>query len=141
MLCCIWISRRRYVSSIATFIDRVIVSAYMMTCAVDVSCCASDRLNERSLRPEESFLVGIENRDQRNFGKVETLPQEVDADDDVVNAKAKIAQNLDPLERIDFAVEVMRSNAHLLEVVGEIFRHSLGERCDQHAFALGQRAG
>ena len=44
----------------------------------------------------------------------------------------KPAQDLDPLERVDLAVQVAHPQPKLEEVVGEVFGHLLGERGDEH---------
>jgi hypothetical protein len=46
-------------------------------------------ISEVSLR-KKAFLVGVEDRDQRAFGNVEALAQQVDADQRVERAEAKI---------------------------------------------------
>src|SRR5581483_3100149 len=51
--------------------------------AVDVAGCSSDHLDQRRLAAEEPFLVRVEDGDQRDLGEVETLAQQVDADEDV----------------------------------------------------------
>ena len=56
-------------------------------------------------------------------------------DQDVVDAEAQVAQDRDALERVDLAVEVRDLDAQLVEVVGEVLGHLLGQRRDQHALA------
>jgi hypothetical protein len=46
---------------------------------------------------------------ERHLRQVETLAQQVDADDDVERAQAQVAQDFHPLHRVDVAVQV----AHL----------------------------
>ena len=43
--------------------------------AVDVARGAADGLNERGLAAQETFLVGVQDRDQRAFRNVEALAQ------------------------------------------------------------------
>ena len=87
------------------------------------------------------FLVGVEDRDQRHLGQVETLTQQVDADEHVELAEPQRAQDLDPLERVDLAVQVAHADAELDEVVGEVLGHLLGERGDENPLvALGAAA-
>src|SRR6266699_769488 len=57
-------------------------------------------LDERSLAAQKSFLVGIENADERNFGKIETLAEQIDTDEDVEVGRAQSAQNLDAFNRV-----------------------------------------
>ena len=78
---------------------------------VDVAGRAADRLDQRRLRAEEALLVGVEDRDQRHLGQVEALPQQVDADEHVEVAEAQPAEDLDPLERVDLAVQVAHPHA------------------------------
>ena len=47
---------------------------------VDVSGSTADCLNERRFAAQKSRLVGIENGDHRHLGKIQTLAQEIDAD-------------------------------------------------------------
>jgi hypothetical protein len=59
--------------------------------AVDIARGAADGLDQRGLRAQKAFLVGVENGDQRAFGNVEAFAQQVDADEDVEGAEAEIA--------------------------------------------------
>ena len=65
------------------------------------------------------------------YRQVDALAQQVDADQDVEHAEAEIAQDRDPLEGVDLAVEVLDLDAELLEIVGEVLGHLLGQRRDQ----------
>src|SRR3954454_20800450 len=55
--------------------DRVGVHVHL---AGDVASGTTDRLDERRARPEEAFLVGVEDRHEGHLREVETLAQEVD---------------------------------------------------------------
>ena len=63
---------------------------------VDVSGRPADRLDEARLPAEEALLVGVEDRDEPDFGNVESLPEEVDADEDVVLAQPEVAPGVCP---------------------------------------------
>ena len=56
--------------------------------AVLVARRAADGLDQRALRPQKSFLVRIQDRDQRHFGHVEAFAQQIDADQHVEFARA-----------------------------------------------------
>ena len=56
-------------------------------------------------------------------------------DQDVEDAEAQVAQDLDPLERVHLAVEVLDLDAELAQVVGEVLGHPLGERRDEDPLA------
>src|SRR3954471_13454772 len=55
--------------------------------SLDVARRAPDRLDERRLAAEEALLVGVEDRHQRDLRQVESLAQEVHADEHVVLAE------------------------------------------------------
>ena len=101
--------------------------------ARDVARRAPDRLDEAALVAQEALLVGVEDRDERDLRQVESLAQQVDADEAVERAHPQVAQDLHALERADVAVQVARLDPLLDEVVGEVLGHLLGERRDEHA--------
>ena len=107
--------------------------------AIQVARSAADGLDQRTFRAQEAFLVGIENRHQRHLGHVEALAQQVDADDGVELAEPQIADDLHALDRLDVRVQIAHLHAVLLQVFGEILRHALGQRRDQHALAARRR--
>ena len=79
---------------------------------------------------------------KRDLGQVEPFAQEIDADQDVEDAGAQIAQNRDAFERIDLAVQIADAQSVLEQIVGEILGHLLGERRHEHALlALGAQRG
>ena len=69
--------------------------------AADVAGRPADHLDERPGAPQEALLVRVEDGDERDLGQVDALAQQVDADDDVVDAEPQVAQDRDPLERVD----------------------------------------
>ena len=105
-------ARRRLVSLMARCIESVTLSAYMITCAVDVAGGPADGLDERRLAAEEALLVGVEDGDQRHLGQVEALPQQVDADQHVELAEPQVPQDLDALDGVDVGVQVAHPQAH-----------------------------
>ena len=94
-----------------------------------------------ALGAQEPLLVGVEDRDQRHLGNVEALAQQVDAHQHVELAQSQVADDLHPLDRVDVGVQVADLDAVLVEVVGEVLGHPLGQRGDQHALAAARRAG
>src|ERR1017187_6858274 len=104
--------------------------------AAQVTRATADGLDQRSRRTKEAFLVGIENRHQRDFRQVETFAQQIDADEHIELALAQIAQNLDALQRLDLRVHVTAANAHLAVVLGQVLGHALGQGGDQHPLIL-----
>ena len=107
--------------------------------AVDIARRAADGLDERGFRAQEALLVGVENGDETAFGNVETLAQQVDADEAVEGAEAQIADDLDALQRVDIRMHVAHADALFVEIFGEVFRHALGQHGAENAVALVHR--
>ena len=107
--------------------------------AVDVARGAADRLHQRGLGAQEAFLVGVEDGDERAFGNVEALAQEVDADQRVEGAEAQIADDLDALDGVDVRMHVAHAHAVLVQIFGEVLGHALGQRRHQRAIAARAR--
>ena len=49
--------------------------------AVDIARRPANRLDQRRIRTQESFLVGIENPDQGYLRQIESFPQQIDANE------------------------------------------------------------
>jgi hypothetical protein len=96
----------------------------------------ADGLNQTALGAQKAFLVGVQNRHERDFRDVEAFAQQVDAHEHIEGAQAQIAQDLDALDGVDVGVQVTHLDAVLGEVVGELFGHALGQGRDQHALVL-----
>jgi hypothetical protein len=104
--------------------------------AIDVARGAADGLDEGGFRAEETFLVGIENGDEAAFGNVEAFAEEVDADQNVERAEAKIANNFNAFDGVDVRVHIAHPNALFVHIFGEVFGHLLGEHRAEGAVAL-----
>ncbi len=111
-----------------------------MCAAVEMPGAPANRLNQRTRRPQESFFVRVQNRHQRNFRQIQSLAQQIDADQYIELALAQIAQNLHPLQCLDFRMHVAALHADFGVVFGQILRHALGQRRDQHTLAFSTRA-
>jgi hypothetical protein len=57
------------------------------------------------------------------------------AHQNIVIALAQVAQDANSLQRIDFAVQVPNSQLAIVQVVGQVFGHALGQHRDQNALA------
>ena len=104
--------------------------------AVDVARRAADGLDQRPLGAQEAFLVGVEDGHQADLGQVQSLAQQVDADQHVEGAQPQVAQDLHALHGVDVAVQVTHLDAVVGQVFGELLGHALGQRRDQHAFVV-----
>ena len=103
-----------------------------------MACSPANGLDQGALSPQEAFFVGIEDRHQAHLRQVETLPQQVHPHQHVVFPQAQILDDLDPLDRMDLRVQVAHPHLVLRQVIGEVFRHPLGEGGDQHPLVLGR---
>ncbi len=105
--------------------------------AVDIAGCPADDLDQRGGRTQETFLVGVEDRDQGDLRQIEAFAQQVDADQDVELALAKVAQDFHPLNRFDIGMQVLDPQALFLEEAGQVFGHFLGQGQDQRTLTAG----
>src|SRR5205814_8270425 len=64
--------------------------------SIRVSRGSSHRLDQRSFRTQNTFLVGIEYRNKTHFRKIQSLAQKIDPDKYVELAAAQIAQDRNP---------------------------------------------
>ena len=111
------------------------LSAYMIAVAVDVAAARPIVWISEPLERRKPSLSASRMATSDHLGQVEALAQQVDADDDVVDTQAQVAQDLDALQRVDLGVQVVGADAHLLQVVGQVLGHLLGQRRHQHALA------
>src|SRR6185437_252130 len=65
----------------------------------------------------------------------ETLSKEVDSYHHVVNAEAKVTQNVDSLQRLDLRMQIVDFYSNLTQIIGEILRHLIGQGRHQSALA------
>ncbi len=114
-------SRRRLVSSIARIIESVMLSAYMCTSPPTLRAARPMVWISEVPDAQEPLFVGVENRDERDFGKVETLAQKVDTDENVVNPGTQFSQEFDAAQGVDIRVQV----AHVDTVLGHEGRQPL----------------
>ena len=103
--------------------------------AVDVARRPADGLDQAGLRAQEALLVGVQDRHQAALGDVQPLAQQVDADQHVEGAQPQVADDLDPLQRVDVGVHVAHAQALLVHVFGQVLGHLLGQHGDQGAVA------
>src|SRR5262249_52307151 len=68
--------------------------------AVEVARGPADGLDERALGAQETLLVGIQNADKGHLRQIEPLAQQVDANEDVEDAQAQVADDLSALDRV-----------------------------------------
>ena len=104
--------------------------------AVDIPCRPSDGLDQRGLRPQIAFLVGIEDSDKGTFRNVQPLAEQVDADQNIEHTKPQVAHDLDPLQRVDIGMQIAHADAGFIHIFRQRLCHLLGQGGDQHPLAL-----
>ena len=103
--------------------------------AVLIARRPSDGLDERPLGAQEAFLVRVQHCYQRHLRNIQSLTQQVDADQHVKHAEPQIADNLHALNGFDVEMDVAHPDTGTFQIVGQILRHFLGQRGDEHPFA------
>src|SRR5439155_92506 len=104
--------------------------------AVNVPRGATGGLNQAGGAPQITLLVGVENRDERDFRQIESFAQQVNADEHIELALAQRAQNLDALNRVNFAVQVTHVDPDVAQIVGQLLGRAFGECRHQDALLL-----
>ena len=107
---------------------------------VHVAGRAADGLHQRRFAPQEALLVGVEDGHQRDLGQVEPFAEQVDAHQHVELAQAEVAEQLDPLEGVQVAMQPLAADVLLAEIGRQVLGQPLGERGDQHPLAGGRPA-
>ena len=93
-------------------------------------------MNQGTLRPQKALFIGIQDRHERHLRQIQALPQQVHPHQNVVLPEAQILDDLDPLDRVNLRVEITHPRTVFGQVIGEIFRHPLGEGGHQHPLLL-----
>src|SRR5207248_10462817 len=102
--------------------------------AVHMSRCAARGLNKRRLAAQKSFLIRVENADERNFREIETFTEQIDADQDVEVGGAQSAQDFDALDRVDVAVQIAHFQSNITQIIGEVYGGPFRQRCHENSF-------
>src|SRR5262249_15752369 len=103
---------------------------------VDVARRAACGLDERSLTAQKSFLVRIQNADERNLGKIESFAEEINSNENVEIRCAQSAQDFHTLNSVDVAMQITHLQSNIAQIICEIFCCSLGERRYKNALAF-----
>ena len=106
---------------------------------VHIPRSAADGLHQRGGGAQIAFLIGVEDRDERAFGDVEPLAQQVDANQHIKGADAQIADDFNPFQRIDVGMNVANAQTGFMHVFGQRFGHLLRQGGDEGAIARGGR--
>ena len=101
--------------------------------AVEMPRRATGGLDQARLAAQKTFLVRVENRHERHLRQVQPLTQQIDADEHVEFALAQRAQNLDPFDGVNLAVQIADVHADVAQIIGQFLGGALGQRRHQHA--------
>ena len=104
--------------------------------ALGVPGGTADGLDKAAAAAQEALLVRVQNGHQRYLGDVQTLPQQVDANEDVELAQAQIPDDLHALHGVDVVVHVPHPDAVALQVAGQVLGHFFRQGGDQHPLLL-----
>src|SRR5947207_15259155 len=74
--------------------------------STEMSRGAPDRLNQRAIAAQESFLVGVKNRDEGNLRQIETFAQQIDSDQHIELAQPQAPNNLHAFDGVDVGMHV-----------------------------------
>ena len=96
----------------------------------------ADGLDQGALRAQEPLLVRIKDRHQGDLRHIQSLPQQVDADQYIKYPQAQVTDDLHPLNGIDIGVEITHPDTVVIEVIGKILSHPFGQGGDQHPLLL-----
>ena len=99
--------------------------------ALNVARAPPGSLNEGGLASEEPFLIRVQNRHERNFRQIQTLAQEVNADQRIERALAQSPQNIHAPDGINIRVEIFAPDADIGEVLRQVFAGAFRERGDE----------
>ena len=92
-------------SSAGGFVDGLLHAVCNIICihdylAVHVSCSTTRSLRQRTVTAQEALFISIQDGYKRNFRKVETLTQQVDAYQDIINASSQVVHDLHSIQPI-----------------------------------------
>ncbi len=101
--------------------------------AVEVSRRTSHRLGQRTVRPKEPLLVGVDDCHKRNFRQIQPLAQQVHTDKHIEHTCTQVIKNLDTIQGIDIGMDICRLYLQLLQIVVQLLGHTFGKGGYQHA--------
>ena len=130
-----WISRRRFVSSIAACIDSVTRSAYMTTSPPMFRAARPIIwINDQALRRKPSLSAS---RIATRVTSGRSMPSRSRLIPTTTSKtpSRRSRRICDPLERVDLGVEVLDLDPELAQVVGQVLGHPLRERRDDRPLA------
>ena len=92
-----------------------------------------DDLNEAAGAAQETFLVGVENANERDLGDIEAFTQEVDAHENIVFPFAELIDDFSAFQSLGLVMQIGDLDAFFFQERRQILRHFDGEGHD-HEF-------
>ncbi len=84
------------------------------------------RLHQTGFRTQEAFLVRVQNGHKGNLRNIQALPEQVDADQDIKYAHAKVTDNLHSFNGIYVMVHITHLYTLFFKESGQVLCHLLG---------------
>ena len=93
------------------------------------------------MRPQESFLIRIQNRHQRNLRQVQSFTQQIDTNQHVKQTFPQVIHNLYPLQGIHITMDIITTDTHTCHISRQLFSHPLRQSRYQNPFIHSRPLG
>ena len=80
---------------------------------------------------EEALIVGIQNGHERSLRYVQSLPEQVDADEHIILSCAELIDYLHAVKRVHIRMDIVGLHPHIIEEAGNLLSLTLRGRDDQ----------
>ena len=100
--------------------------------AIEVSRGTTDGLCEASVASQKTFLVGIENGNERYFWQVETFAKKIDTYEHIIYSTTQGIHDADTFQGVHVGMYVGCLDAMPEQVLGKFLCHALGDGGDKH---------
>ena len=100
--------------------------------SIEISRGTTDGLREASVASQKTFLVGIENGNERYFGQVETFAKKIDTYEHIIYSTTQGIHDADTFQGVHVGMYVGCLDAMPEQVLGKFLCHALGDGGDKH---------
>ena len=102
------------------FIQRFIHVSIHNHMAFTISGRTSNGLNQTTFITQETFLISVQDSDQRNFWHVDSFTQQVNPHQDIKNTQTQISNNLCPLQSLNITVHILDFDTHFFQISTQV---------------------
>ncbi len=102
--------------------------------AVYVSGGPACGLGQRPCSTQETFLVGIENGNERYRGDIQPLPEQINPYKHVEQSVLEVLYYLHAVGGVDVGVDIPHPHTHPFQILVQFLGHTLGKRSHQSPF-------